>query len=393
MQHDETLLPRMLEVLRAGAAEVVVGSRYLRTDRVPGWDERRHLISRLATRLGKAVLKFELTDPMSGFFAMRRDAFERTMRGVSGIGFEILLDLLASARPPLRVCELPYRFRSREVGESKLDTRVAVDFGLLLLDKLVGRVVPARFILFAAVGALGVLVHLAVLELVFGVLVQGFVAGQAAATLVAMTFNFALNNELTYSDRRLRGRRWVRGWLAFVLVCGLGAVANVGVAGRLYDDATPWLQSALAGIAVGVVWNYVATSLFVWKRGNLGRPLHPRWDRRSHVGGRPRPARRPPPLRHGRRPRLPTQGGSADPHPVEQAHRPVGAPPGHPRHGLLVRSDETNPGGQGGVERADGGDGALGGPALGGAVAETEALAHGSRQQVRRHGLVPAGRA
>jgi dolichol-phosphate mannosyltransferase len=116
------------------------------------------------------------------------------------------------------------------------------------------------------VGSLGVLVHLAVLTLAFRVLGQGFVAGQASATLAAMTFNFALNNELTYRDRRLRGRRWLKGWLGFVLACGIGALANVGVAARLYDDATPWLLSALAGIAVGVVWNYVATALLVWRR-------------------------------------------------------------------------------------------------------------------------------
>ena len=223
-------------------------------------------MSRLATGLGRAVLKVELTDPMSGFFMIRREAFERAVRGMSGIGFKVLLDLLASARPPLRVRELPYRFRPREIGDSKLDTRVTVDFLLMLLAKLVGRLVPARFVLFAAVGSLGVLVHLAVLTLAFRVLGQGFVAGQASATLAAMTFNFALNNELTYRDRRLRGRRWLKGWLGFVLACGIGALANVGVAARLYDDATPWLLSALAGIAVGVVWNYVATALLVWRR-------------------------------------------------------------------------------------------------------------------------------
>ena len=266
LQHDETLLPRMLEVLRGDpGAELVVGSRYTRSSEVPGWDGRRQLISRLATRLGRAVLRVELTDPMSGFFMIRREAFERAVRGLSGIGFKLLLDLLASARPPLRVRELAYSFRPREVGESKLDARVAVDFALMLLDKLVGRVLPPRLLLFGAVGALGVLVHLAVLTLVFRGLGQGFVAGQAAATLVAMTFNYALNNELTYSDRRLRGRRWLTGWLGFVAACGIGALANVGVAAQLHADQTPWLLSALAGIAVGVVWNYVATALFVWK--------------------------------------------------------------------------------------------------------------------------------
>ena len=263
LQHDEELLPLMLDVLRAGEADVAVGSRYSITSAVPGWDERRHLISRFATRVGQTVLRVELSDPMSGFFMIRREAFESALRRLSGVGFKLLLDLLVSA-PLLRVRELPYHFRPRKVGESKLDTRAAVDFVLMLLDKLVGSVVPARLALFGVVGALGILVHLAVLELLFG-LGQTFVAGQASATVAAMTFNFAVNNELTYRDRQLRGWRWLRGWLSFALVCGIGALANVGVAARLYADATPWPLSALAGIAVGTVWNYGVTARYVWR--------------------------------------------------------------------------------------------------------------------------------
>lgn len=265
LQHDETLLPRMLETLRGGRTDLVVCSRYTQAREVPGWNERRQLISRFATRLGRAVTGVELADPMSGFFMIRREAFEGVMRRLSGTGFKLLLDILASASPPMRVTELPYRFRPREVGESKLDARVAVDFLLMLLDKVTGGFVPARFVLFGAVGAVGVLVHLAVLRLVFGPLGGGFVVGQSIATLVAMTFNYAVNNELTYRDRRLRGMAWLRGWASFVLACGIGAVANVGVAAQLHAEATPWLLSALAGIAVGVVWNYVVTALYVWR--------------------------------------------------------------------------------------------------------------------------------
>jgi dolichol-phosphate mannosyltransferase len=164
------------------------------------------------------------------------------------------------------VAELPYRFRPRRAGESKLDSRAAVDFLLLVADKLVGRWVPVRFLLFAGVGALGVPVHLAVLAPLYRLGPAGFVTGQAAAALAAMTFNFALNNELTYRDVRLRGRRWVRGWLSFVLACGVGLWANVGIAAYLHGRQVGWLASALAGVAVGVVWNYAVTSVYTWRR-------------------------------------------------------------------------------------------------------------------------------
>lgn len=265
LQHDESLLPSMLARLRAGDADVVVGSRYLEGEDVPGWNAGRLRISRIATGLAHRMLRAEITDPMSGFFMLHRQAFAGAVRRLSGIGFKILLDLLASSPAPLRVVELPYRFRERHAGESKLDSRAVQDFVLLLIDKAIGRWLPARFVLFAMVGGLGVFVHLAVLALVFGALGRSFLVGQTCATLVAMTFNFALNNEFTYRDRRLRGLAWARGLLSFALACSVGVLANVGVANQLYREDVPWLLSALAGIAVGVVWNYAVTAVYTWR--------------------------------------------------------------------------------------------------------------------------------
>jgi dolichol-phosphate mannosyltransferase len=270
MQHDETLLPRMLAVLREGEAEIVVGSRYAQGGSVGIWDERRQSISRLATRLGRSVLRSDLSDPMSGFFMLRRDAFEAALPRLSGLGFKILLDLFASAPRPLRFVELPFGFRPRRSGVSKLDSQVAWDFLMLLLDKKIGRFVPVRFVAFALVGSLGVLVHLAVFALLYEGLQAGFVLSQSAATLVAMTSNYALNNALTYRDRRLRGWAWLRGLASFVLACSIGAVANVGVAAHLYQGADFWLLPAIAGILVGVVWNYAVTAVYTWR--DSGRP-------------------------------------------------------------------------------------------------------------------------
>ena len=264
-QHDEEMLPRMLEALRGSEMDVVVGSRYAAGGGFGAWDRRRAAMSRLAMRLSRAVLPTDLTDPMSGFFMIRRDAFEETVRGLSGIGFKLLIDLFASAPRPLRYIELPYEFRTRRAGRSKLDTQAAWDYGMLLLDKLVGDIVPVRFIAFTLVGGLGVLVHLLILALLFNALEISFVASQAFATVAAMTSNFALNNALTFRDMRLTGLRWLRGWLSFMLACSVGALANVGIASYLFGGMGAfWLTSALAGIAVGAVWNYAVTSFYTW---------------------------------------------------------------------------------------------------------------------------------
>lgn len=264
LQHDETLLAPMLELLRGGSCDLVVGSRYVAGGGIGTWDKDRARASRAATWLARVALKAPISDPMSGFFMLRSELIEATSRRLSAIGFKILLDILASAPEPVRVRELPYRFRERHAGESKLDTRVAWDYLVLILDKKVGHYIPARFLVFSLVGGLGVFVHLAVLSTLFKLASASFLVGQTVATFAAMTFNFSVNNVLTYSDLRLRGWRWVRGWISFTLACSVGALANVGIANYLFKHDSYWVLSAVAGIVVGAVWNYAVTRMYTW---------------------------------------------------------------------------------------------------------------------------------
>ncbi len=263
LQHDESKIPAMLAALEAEGAELVIASRYTEGGAIGNWDKTRALMSRVATRLSRMVCRQHISDPMSGFFMIRAEALDRCVRGLSGTGFKILLDIVASSPGVLQIAEVPYTFRERLHGESKLDSLVMWDFGMLLAEKTIGRYVPVRFLAFTLVGGAGVLVHLATLSaLRFSQL--GFTRSQAIATVVAMVFNFWSNNLLTYRDRRLRGARWLTGLLSFMLACGLGAVANVGIASFLFKSHTQWLVAALAGIAVGAVWNYAITQLYTW---------------------------------------------------------------------------------------------------------------------------------
>lgn len=270
LQHDETILPAMLQHLRTGAFDIAIGSRYASGGGTGEWEGRRVAISRLATRLGRLVVPATLTDPMSGFFMMRRDAFMARVRRLSSIGFKILLDLFASSEQPLRFVEVPYRFRERLHGQSKLDAQAAWDYGILLLDKLVGRYVPVRFLTFALVGGLGVLVHMAALSLLYLSHAVAFVAAQTIATGIAMVFNFTINNLVTYRDKRLRGLAWLRGLVSFTVTCSIGAIANVGIAQYLFEERQGWVIAAIAGIAVGAVWNYAATAVYTWGIGRRG---------------------------------------------------------------------------------------------------------------------------
>jgi dolichol-phosphate mannosyltransferase len=266
LQHDETILKAMFERIGQGDVDLVVGSRYVEGGGMGEWSESRIKMSQFATKLALRLTQTPISDPMSGFMMMRRDAFMRSLPHLSTVGFKILLDIAASAPTPLRVAEVPYTFRTRQHGESKLDSLVLWEYVQLLLDKMIGHLIPVRFLSFAMVGGLGVFVHFAVLTFVLKGLGQPFGVSQAAATLVAISSNFFLNNMFTYRDQRLKGWGLLRGWITFNLVCAFGAAANVGVADWLFINKTYWAISALAGITVSVVWNYAMSAFFTWKK-------------------------------------------------------------------------------------------------------------------------------
>jgi dolichol-phosphate mannosyltransferase len=266
LQHDETRLPGMLSELRSGRYDLAVASRHVEGGNDDGLGTKwRHVLSNGGTRLAQMFLPVKLTDPMSGFFMLKREMFEDLASHLTGQGFKILLDLVLSAPTPLRVKDVPAEFHERVAGESKLDAQVVLQFGGLLLDKTFAGYLPLRFISFAVVGAIGVMVHLAVLGLFRESTALGFGTEQTIATLAAMVFNFELNNAITYADQRLTGPRLWRGLLLFMVVCGVGAVANIGVAKALYDSHTAWSLAGAMGAVIGVVWNYAVSATLVWR--------------------------------------------------------------------------------------------------------------------------------
>lgn len=266
LQHDETQLPKMLLLLASDQAELVVGSRYIEGYKSEGFNKQRAGASALATEVARKMLRVEIADPMSGFFMVRRDRFEQLAPKLSVHGFKILLDLVATAHGDLRAVEIPYTFGERQHGESKLDSMVALDFLGLVLAKLTNDIVSLRFILFAMVGGIGLVVHLTTLFIALELIKAPFAEAQAAGAIVAMTTNFVMNNFLTYRDQRLKGFAILRGLIMFYIVCSVGLLANVGVAFSVYDQEPIWWLAGLAGALMGVVWNYAMSGLFVWRK-------------------------------------------------------------------------------------------------------------------------------
>ena len=265
LQHDETLLPRMLAEIRAGA-DLAIGSRYVVEGAAAGgFDATRAAGSRLATLYARYVLRLEVKDPLSGFFMLRRDVVQEAAHRLSRHGFKILLDILATSSRPLAVRELPYMLGPRLKGTSKMDSLAAIHFAALVLSRASGGLLPPRFILFAAIGSFGIIVHLRALQLADTLFGLDLVTSQIIATFVAMTANYMLNNTITYRDLRLTGIRFWIGLLTFYLVCSLGTLANVGVATMIYDSGATRLVAGFAGAIMSAVFNYAASRALTWR--------------------------------------------------------------------------------------------------------------------------------
>lgn len=264
LQHDERVLPAMLARLQAGQVDLVAATRYVAGGSAKSFSEGRGTISKLATRLTHKLVGTPLSDPMSGFFMMRRDCFDEVASRLSPAGFKILLDIATTAGSKLRIAEQPYSFGERFDGESKFNIQIGVEFLGLLLAKMTGDLLDPRFIFFAIVGSIGLVVHLAVLFTGL-LMLEPFRAAQVNATFVAMTSNFLLNNELTYRDRRLKGWAMLRGFILFCLVCSVGVLANVDLASWLYLERPIWWVAGAVGAIMSVLWNYAMSTLFVWR--------------------------------------------------------------------------------------------------------------------------------
>jgi dolichol-phosphate mannosyltransferase len=266
LQHDETILPEMLRRVRdEPGVDLAVASRNVEGGSMGEFTQSRVAVSDMGRKISSMVCRCEITDPMSGFFLVNRKFMEEVVPNVSAIGFKILVDLIASCKRPVVLREVPYRFRQREHGESKLDTLVLVEYLQLVADKMIGQWIPPRFVLFGAVGLVGAALYLALLALLFRAMDMDYRLSLVIATVAAMTSNFLLNNMITYRDRRLKGAALITGLLTFYVACSLGALVSVRLSEMWQSSGVHWLWAGVGGVLIASVWNYSMTQFFTWR--------------------------------------------------------------------------------------------------------------------------------
>ena len=267
LQHDESILPCMLAKIRTGQYDLVVGSRNIGSGSMGEFARERVALSNLGLAISKLICKHDLSDPMSGYFVLTREFLTEVMRRTTAVGFKILLDLVASSQRSVRVAEVPYRFRTRMHGESKLSLNVGIEYLYLIIDKLIGRWLPVRFVVYCFVGAAGLTLHLGTLWLFYYRLGYSFETALLVAISVAMFANYAINNVLTYRDRRRKGLAFVTGFVFYAVACSIGNLSNYALADTLVGRGIWWPIAGVGGLAVGSVWNFAASEILTWRTG------------------------------------------------------------------------------------------------------------------------------
>jgi dolichol-phosphate mannosyltransferase len=269
LQHEPALIPKMLEALQSGH-DIVSGSRFLEGATEKGLSDRRRRLSDWGNRLTNRFLGTALSDPLTGFFATSRRLFLDSIPLMQADGFKVFFDLVYHNRK-VTVRELPFDFQRRQHGQSKLQLYVLWLLACDIVSKLSRGMLPPRLISFVGVGLIGSIFHFSVLYACMG-LGAVFWLAQAIATVVAMVFNFTINNVLTYSDDRLRGRAFYKGLLLYSLIASVGIVANVSTAQITYMRLQGHtFIAATTGLVIDVIWRFVVSNRLIWGRSSILR--------------------------------------------------------------------------------------------------------------------------
>jgi dolichol-phosphate mannosyltransferase len=266
LQHDESVIPEMLRRMRTRQFDLVIGSRNIAGGSMGEFVRERVALSNLGLKVSKLISRHDLSDPMSGFFMLNREFLGEVMRSTTGVGFKILLDLVASSKRHVRFTEVPYQFGTRKFGESKLDLNVGIEYLYLVADKLMGRWLPTRFVLYCLAGVGGLAIYLGVLWLLYRHLGYSFEITLIAAISLALIANYGINNILTYRERRRRGWAFLWGLLIYAAACSVGNLSNYALAKLLVERNVWWPLAGLSGLAVGSVWNFAASSVMTWRK-------------------------------------------------------------------------------------------------------------------------------
>lgn len=266
MQHPPEVVPALIKAIREGA-DIAIASRHIPQGGTIGWSFTRKIISSGAILLAHVLLpqSRKVKDPMSGFFAFKRSVISGVK--LAPIGYKILLELLVVGKAA-KVKEVPYVFQPREQGKSKLNAGQQVEYLKHLWSLMLRSGEITRFLKFCLVGGSGVIVNTGMLWLLHGKAGWNISYAVILAIEVAVITNYILNNYFTFADRRKSGFKHFAGnFLRFNFFSLPGGLLNWVTTVVLTNHTSgSYIILNLVGIAIAMLWNYIANNLWTWKR-------------------------------------------------------------------------------------------------------------------------------
>jgi dolichol-phosphate mannosyltransferase len=281
LQHPPEVLTQLVAAIEQGA-DLAVASRHVEGGGVSSWSVVRRFLSRGAQLLGLMILPGVLgrvTDPMSGYFMVRRQAIAGET--LNPVGYKILLEVIGRGRVG-EIAEVGYVFRERKEGESKVTSKQYVDYihHLLRLRVSTGRLGKfskkagfpiGRFLRFGLVGLSGVFIDMTLLYLLSDptTLAWPLTRSKIIASEIAIFNNFLWNDAWTFADVTTKQQGWrqrLKRFLKFNIVCLAGLVLNVLVLNLVFNFLIPNRYIAnLVAIAVATVWNFWVNLKLSWR--------------------------------------------------------------------------------------------------------------------------------
>jgi len=274
--HPPQVIPKLIESLKKYQCDVVIASRYISGGKINGWTLKRKIMSKIATLIAKKGLGVKTKDPMSGFFAFKKNI----LKGINfdAIGYKILLEILVK-KNEIAVKEIPYTFENRSLGSSKLDRSTITDYfksvwKLYKFGESEEKEEKRRSVHFISkasrfytVGLSGFGVNY-LISLLFagGISDLWYLHANLIGIIASISTNFLLNKTWTFCDRDFSFKRTIKQYGKFVTFSSIGALVQLGMVFYLVDEyQLSYPLSLVLAVLSAAFGNYILNKKYTFK--------------------------------------------------------------------------------------------------------------------------------
>jgi len=279
--HPPQIIPKLIESIKKYQYDIVVASRYIKGGKIQGWSLKRKFMSKFATLIAKKGLGIDAKDPMSGFFAFKRNIIKGL--NIDAIGYKILLEILVKTKD-VNIKEIPYTFQDRKFGSSKLNIKTIFDYfrSVLKLYRY-GKPLEKRekrssvkFLYkagrFYTVGATGFIVNY-MISLLFagGISDMWYLHANVIGIIASISTNFILNKTWTFGDRDFRLKKTISQYGKFAMFSSLGALVQLAMVYFLVDsNEISYPLALILAVMTAAFGNFILNKKWTFKEKLLG---------------------------------------------------------------------------------------------------------------------------